>query len=65
MKNFLLGLLINALYMCMYVLFLVGILACLWVPAFFEFEGAVVIGIVITVLTSIVIGIVEDKLESD
>ena len=52
----------------MYILFpvfLVGILACLWVPAFFEFEGAVVIGIIITVLTSIVIGIVEDKLEND
>ena len=69
MKNFLLfllGLLINALYM--YVLFpiiLVGILACLWVPILFEFEGAVVIGIVITILTLVVIGIVEYKLESD
>ena len=68
MKNFLiflLGLLINALYM--YVLFpilLIGILACLWVPAFFEFEGAVVIGIVISVLTLVVAGIIEYKLES-
>ena len=69
MKNFLiflLGLLINALHM--YVLlpvFLVGILACLWVPAFFEFEGAFIIGIVITILTSVVTGVIEYKLESD
>ena len=69
MKNFLiflLGLLINALYM--YVLFpiiFVGIMACLWVPMFFEFEGAVVIGIVITILTLVVVGIVDYKLEND
>lgn len=69
MKNFLLfllGLLINVLYV--YVLFpiiFVGILACLWVPAFFEFEGAVVIGIVTSVLTLVVAGIIEYKLESD
>ena len=68
MRNFLLfllGLLINALYM--YVLFpivLVGIMAWLWVPLFFEFEGAVVIGIVITILTLVVAGIVDYKLES-
>ena len=66
MKNFLLGILINTLYMyVLFPVFLVGILACLWVPAFFEFEGAVVIGIVITILTSVVTGIVEYKLESD
>ena len=69
MKNFLiflLGLLINALYMyVLFPVFLVGILACLWVPAFFEFEGAFIIGIVITILTSVVTGIVEYKLESD
>ena len=69
MKNFLiflLGLLINALYM--YVLlpiFLIGILACLWVPAFFEFEGAVVIGIVTSVATLVTVGIIEYQLESD
>ena len=68
MKNFLLfllGLLINALYM--YVLFpiiFVGIMAWLWVPMFFEFEGAVVIGIVISVLTLVIVGIVDYKLES-
>lgn len=68
MKNFLvflLGLLINALYM--YVVFpicFVGIMAWLWVPLFFEFEGAFTIGVVITILTSVVIGIVEYKLES-
>ena len=65
MKNFLLGLLINALYM--YVLFpivIVGITACLWVPLLFEFDGAVVIGIVITILTSVVTGVVDHKLES-
>ena len=68
MKNlllFLLGLLINALYM--YVLlpiFLAGILACLWVPAFFEFKGAFIIGIVISILTLVVTCIVDYKLES-
>ena len=68
MKNFLvflLGLLINALYM--YVLFpiiFVGCMAWLWVPMFFEFEGAVVIGIVISVLTLAAVGIVDHKLES-
>ena len=65
MKNFLLGLLINALYMyVLFPIFIVGIMAWLLVPLFFEFEGAVVIGIVITILTSVVTGIVEYKLES-
>ena len=68
MKNFLLflfGLLINAFYM--YVLFpiiFVGCMAWLWVPMFFEFRGAVVIGIVTTILTLVVTGIVECKLDS-
>lgn len=68
MKNFLLfllGLLINALYM--YVLFpiiFVGVMAWLWVPMFFEFEGAVVVGIIITILTLVVIIFVDHKLES-
>ena len=68
MKNFLiflLGLLINALYMyVLFPMFLAGILACLWVPAFFEFKGAVVIGIVTSVLTLVITGIIEYKLES-
>lgn len=65
MKNFLLVLLINALYMyVLFPIFLAGIMACLWVPLFFEFEGAVVIGIVITILTLAVTGVVEYKLES-
>ena len=68
MKNllvFLLGLLINALYM--YVLFPIafaGIMAWLWVPLLFEFEGAFIIGIVITIFTLVVTGIVKYKLES-
>ena len=68
MKNFLvflLGLLINALYMYVVLpIVFVGIAAWLWVPMFFEFKGAVVIGIAITILTLVVTGIVEYKLES-
>ena len=65
MKNLLLVLLINALYM--YVVFpivLVGIMSWLWMPLLFEFEGAAVIGVVISILTLVVTGIVEYKLES-
>ena len=68
MKNFLvflLGLLINVLYA--YVVFpivLVGVMAWLWVPLLFEFEGAAVIGVVITILTLVVTSIIEYKLES-
>lgn len=65
MKNLLLVLLINALYM--YVVFPVyfaGVMAWLWMPLLFEFEGAFIIGIVITVLTSVVTGVVKHKLES-
>ena len=68
MKNFLvflLGLLINVLYA--YIVFpivLVGIMAWLWVPLLFEFEGAAVIGVVITILTLVVTSIIEYKLES-
>ena len=69
MKNFLsflLGLLINAFYMYVVLpIFFVGIMAWLWVPLFFEFEGAVVIGIVTTTVTLVVAGISEYKLESD
>ena len=65
MKNFLvflLELLINALYM--YVLFpiiFVGCMAWLWVPLLFR--GTFIIGIVITTLTLVVVGIVDYKLE--
>ena len=69
MKNFLvflLGLLINALYMYVVLpIVFVGIAACLWVPMFFEFRGAVVIGIVTTILTLAVVGIVDHKLENN
>ena len=63
MKNFLLfllGLLINALYM--YVVFpivIVGVMSWLWMPILFEFEGAFIIGIVISILTLVVTVIVE------
>ena len=58
--NFLLGLLINALYM--YVIFpivLIGVMSWLWMPLLFEFEGAFIIGIVISILTLVVTVIVE------
>ena len=68
MKNFLLfllGLLINALYMyVLFPIFFIGIMSWLWMPLLFEFEGAFLIGIVITVLTSVVTGVVKHKLES-
>ena len=63
MKNFLLfllGLLIDALYL--YVIFpivIVGIMSWLWMPLLFEFEGAFIIGIVMSILTLVVTGIVE------
>ena len=68
MKNFLLfllGLLINALYI--YVVFpivIIGVMAWLWIPLLFEFEGAFIIGIVISILTLVVTVIVDYKLES-
>lgn len=66
MKNFLLGLLINTL--CLYVvapIFFIGITAWLWGPLFFESSLAFPIGIVITILTSVVAGVVEYKLDND
>ena len=63
--NFLLGLLINALYMyVLFPIFIVGIMSWLWMPLLFEFEGAFIIGIVMTILTLVVTGIVDYKLES-
>ena len=68
MKNFLLfllGLLMNSLYMyVLFPIFFIGIMAWLWMPLLFEFEGAFLIGIVITIVTSVVIGVVDNKLES-
>ena len=67
MKNFLIvifGMLINALYMYVVLpIIIVGITAWLWVPLLFE--GAVVIGIAISVLTLVIVGIVDYKLEND
>ena len=69
MKNFLLfllGLLISALWLyVIFPIFFVGLGACVWVPLFFEFKGAVVVGVIISILTLIVIGIVDYKLEDD
>lgn len=68
MKNFLLfllGLLINSLYLYFVLpIFFIGVMAWLWMPLLFEFEGAFIIGIVITILTSVVAGVVDNKLES-
>ena len=59
MKNFLLGLLITVLYAYVVIpIVLIGIMAWLWVPLLFEFEGAFIIGIVISILTLVVTGIV-------
>ena len=66
MKNFLLGLLISALWLyVVFPIFFVGLGACVWVPLFFEFKGAVVVGVIISILTLVVIGIVDYKLEDD
>ena len=69
MKNFLLfllELLINALFMYVVLpIVLIGSAACLWVPLFFESSFAFPIGIVITILTLVVTGIIEYKLSSD
>ena len=63
--NFLLGLLINVLYIyVLWPILIICVMSWLWMPLLFEFEGAFIIGIVITILTSVVTGIVEYKLES-
>ena len=43
----------------------VGIMAWFWMPLFFEFKGAFIIGIVISILTLVVTGIVDYKLDND
>ena len=64
--KFLLGLLTSALWLYVVLpIFFVGLGACVWVPMFFEFRGAVVIGIAISVLTLVVAGIVDYKLDND
>ena len=64
--KFLLGSLIAALYMYVVLpIVIVGIMAWLWMPLLFEFEGAFIIGIVITILTLALIGIVDYKLDND
>ena len=63
--NFLLGLLINVLYAyVLWPILIVGFMSWLWMPLLFEFEGAFIIGIVISILTLVVAEIVECKLES-
>ena len=63
MKNFLLRLLINVLYMyVLFPVFIICVMSFLWMPLLFEFKGAVAIGIVISVLTLVVAGIIEYKL---
>lgn len=68
MKNLLLVLLINALYM--YVVFPVyfaGIMAWIWLPIVFDINncfGGVGLGLVLGIIISVVTGIIEHKLES-
>ena len=63
--NFLLVLLINVLYIyVLWPIFIICVMSWLWMPLFFEFEGAFIIGIVISILTLVVAEIVECKLES-
>ena len=61
---FLFGLLINTLYLYVVLpIFIIGITAWLWMPLLFEFKGAAVIGIAISVLTLVVIIFVDYKFE--
>lgn len=63
MKNFLLGLLMTSLYMYVVLpIFFIGIMSWLWMPLFFESSFALLIGIVMSILTLVVTGIVEGKL---
>ena len=68
MKNFLLfllGLSINVLYTyVLWPIFIICVMSFLWVPILFEFKGAFIIGIVISILTLVIAEIVECKLES-
>ena len=64
MKNFLIFLLELLIMYILFPVIFVGCMAWLWVPMFFEFRGAVVVGIVITILTLAVIIFVDYKFES-
>ena len=62
--KFLLELLINALWLyALFPIVIVGMMAWLWVPLLFR--GTFIIGIVITTLTLVVVGVVEYKLGND
>lgn len=70
MKNFLLGILINALYMYVVLpIFIIGVMAWIWLPIVFDinncFGGAglgLVLGIIISVGTEIIKQKVSEKL---
>ena len=68
MKNFLIGLLISALYMYVVLpIFIIGGMAWLWLPIVFDINncfGGVGLGLVLGIVISVVTAIVEDKLES-
>lgn len=71
MKNFLLfllGLLINALYMYVVLpVYFAGVMAWIWLPIVFDINncfGGVGLGLVIGIIISVVTGIIEHKLES-
>lgn len=72
MKNFLLGLLINALWLYVVLpVFIIGGMAWLWLPIVFDLNNCfggvglgLVLGIVITIVTLVVTGIIEHKLGS-
>ena len=71
MKNFLLfllGLLINALYMYFVLpIFFIGIMAWVWLPIVFDISncfGGAGLGFVLGIIISVVTGIVDYKLES-
>ena len=65
MKNFLVFLISALQLYVLFPIFIIGTTAWLWAPLLFEFEGAAVVGIVITILTLIVAGIVDYKLGDD
>ena len=68
MKNFLLGLLISALYMyVIFPIFIIGDMAWLWLPIVFDINncfGGIGLGLVLGIIISVVTSIIECKLES-
>ena len=64
--KFFIEILINILWLYVILpIFIIGITAWLWAPMFFEFRGAFIIGIIITILTLVVAGMVDYKLNDD